>query len=85
MRFCQIIIKKGLIKAGYVKKLFPNLGDKTDYVLHCKNLQLYLSHGMPLTKIHRILKFKQSDWMKIYIDFNTKKEQMLPIVLKKTF
>ena len=31
------------------------LGDKTNYVVHYKNLQLYLSLGMKLTKIHTVL------------------------------
>ena len=61
------------VKVGDVKKLIPNLGDKSNYVHHQKNLHLYLSLGIKLTKIHKVLKFKQSDWMEKYIDFNNEK------------
>ena len=68
------------------KKLIPNLGDKTNYVVHYSNLQLHLSLGMKLIKVHRVLKFNQSDWIKKYIDFNTEKTtNSLQIVLKKIF
>ena len=85
---CQIIAKKfrrNGIKVGNEQKLIPNLGDKTNYVVHYKNLQLYLSLEMKLTKIHMVLKFKQSDRMKNYIDFNTEKKKKLIMNLKKIF
>ena len=72
-KYCKEIADKYRVKVGDVKKLIPNLGRKTKYIFHYKNLQLYLSLGMKLTEIHRVLKFKQSEWMKKYIDFNTKK------------
>ena len=43
-----------------IEKLVPNLCDKERYVLHYRNLQLYLSLGMRLKKTHRALRFKQS-------------------------
>ena len=53
--YCKKIADKYGIKVGDVKKLIPNLGDKTNYVLHYRNLQLYLSLRMKLTKIHKVL------------------------------
>ena len=38
---------------------------------------------MKLTKIHRALQFKQYDWMKKYVDFNTKKRMCATNDLKK--
>ena len=83
--YCKKIADEYDIKVGDIKKLIPNLDNKTKYVLHYRNLQLYLSLRMKLTKIHRALQFKQSDWMKRYIDFNTEKRKMLPMTLKKIF
>ena len=83
--YCKKIADEYEIKVGDVKKLIPNLGNKTNYVLHYRNLQLYLSLGMKLTKIHRVLRFKQSDWMKKYIDFNTKKRTNAANSFEKDF
>ena len=54
-----------------VEKLIPNLNDKTKYVLHYENLKLYESLGLKITKIHRGIRFEESDWLKSYIDQNT--------------
>ena len=83
--YCKSIADEYDIKVGNVKKLVPNLGNKTKYVLHYRNLQLYLSLGMKLTKVHKALKFKQSDWMKKYIDFNTKKRMGATNKFEKDF
>ena len=71
--YCQKNCRRKRTKKCDVTKLIPNLDDKTNYVLYYKNLQFYLSLGMKLITIHRVLKFRQSDWMKKYIDFNTEK------------
>ena len=49
-KYCKKIADKYEIKIVDVKTLIPHLGNKTKYVLHYKNLQLYLYLGMKLTK-----------------------------------
>jgi hypothetical protein len=68
-------IKKicGIKEGVQVKKLCPNLRDKTNYVCHYQNLQYYLTLGAEVIKVHRILSFSQAPIMKEYIDFNTKR------------
>eukprot|EP00438_Fugacium_kawagutii_P030269 Skav219081 [mRNA] locus=scaffold1777:108894:110345:+ [translate_table: standard] len=56
-------------------KLILNQKNKTKYVVHIKALQFYLSKGMKLTKVHRGVKFKQRQWLKPWIDFNTEKRK----------
>ena len=50
------------------KKLVPNFFDKTKYVAHYRNLQLYKRHGLIITKFHQILSFSQRAWLKPSID-----------------
>ena len=57
---------------GGVEKLVPSLYYKKRYIIHIRDLDQALKHGLVLEHIHRAIEFKQSAWMKEYIDFNTK-------------
>ena len=81
--YCFNIANKYGIKVGEVNKLVPNLGNKSKYVVHYRNLLLHLSLGMKLSKVHKFLKFKQSDWLKKYIDFNTDKRKNSTNIFEK--
>ena len=52
-------------------KLCGTFHDKKDYIVHIKNLQLYLKLGLRLKRINRAIKFSQSSWLKEWIDLNT--------------
>ena len=54
-----------------VEKLVPNLRDKKSYIIHIQALNQALQHGLRLDRIHRVIEFDQSPWLKTYIDFNT--------------
>ena len=81
--YCKEIVDWYSIKVVGVKQLISNLGNKIEYIIPYKNLKYYLSLGVKLIKIHKILSFKQGNWLKKYVDFNTEKRQKSPDQLSK--
>ena len=59
------------MKIGRVERLVPNLKDKKGHVVHIKELDQALKHGLKLKKVNRVIEFQQSKWMKAYIMLNT--------------
>ena len=83
--YCKKIAEKYNISIGLVSKLIPTLKDKKEYVLHYHNLQLYLDLGLKIKKVHRVLEFNQSPWLKQYIDFNNEKRKHAKNSFEKDF
>ena len=83
--YCKKIAKKYNISIGLVKKLIPTLKDKKEYVLHYRNVQLYMDLGLKIKKVHRVLEFNQSPWLKQYIDFNIEKRKHAKNPFEKDF
>ena len=58
-----------------VSKLVPNLQNKSNYVVYIDLLNYYISQGLIVTKVHRVISFHREAWLKPYIDFNTIQRQ----------
>ena len=63
-----------------VEEFVANLHDKTEFVIHIRNLKQILNYGLVLKKVHRAIRFNQNAWLKPYIDMNTKLRQKLKII-----
>lgn len=73
------------LKTGNVQKLVPNLQDKQNCTFHYRNLKLNLELGMKLTRIHRVLQFRQLPWLKRYIELNTQMRAKVENAFEKDF
>ena len=76
---------RGKNKRANNEKLLCTLEDKDFYVLHYRNLKLYLQLGLQIKHIHGILEFQQEAWLKPYIDFNTRKRMEAKTEFEKNF
>ena len=54
-------------------------------LIHIRNLEQALNHGLILKKVHRVIKINQKNWLKSYIDMNTKQRQKAKIILSEIF
>ena len=52
------------MKTRKFEKLVVNLHDKTEYVIHVRNLKQVLNQGLVSKKVHRVIKFNQNAWLK---------------------
>jgi len=72
-----------------IPKLIPGFGDKDNmiknYLVHYRNLEYYLSKGLVLKKVHRIIGYKQRPWMRKYIDFCTEKRKKATNAFEKDY
>jgi len=50
-------------KGNVVYKLIPKLCEKYNYIIHHRNLKLYLSLGIKLKKVHRGISFREEEWI----------------------
>ena len=72
-------------KLQEVEKIFTNLHDKNEYVIHRKNLKQSLNHRLILKKIHGVIKFNHKDWLQLYIVMNNKLRQKAKNSFEKDF
>ena len=73
------------MKIDKCKKLVCNLRNKKKYVVHIRSLKQALNYGLKLKKVHRIIKFNQGSWLKLYIDMKTELTKIAKNDFEKDF
>ena len=72
------------MKIGREEKLVPILKDKNGYKVQIKTLNQALKHGLK-KKVHRVIEFQHSKWMKAYVMLNTRLRKAAKNEFEKDF
>jgi hypothetical protein len=83
--YTKSLAEKLKIKGQPCRKLVSDLHPKSRYILHYRNLKLYLRLGMKLHAIHRGIQFDQSYWLRDYISLNTEKRKIAKNSFEKDY
>ena len=75
----SIVIQHFYLKERNLKK------SKNEKVVHIRNLKQALNHGLILEKVYRVIRFNQDEWLKPYIEMNTKLTQTAKNEFEKYF
>lgn len=67
------------------RKLLLTHYNREHYIVHFAVLKFYLTMGLTLDKVHRVIKYKQKPWLKPYIDFNSQQRALSSNDFDKAF
>jgi len=67
------------------EKLIPHFLPHYKYICLGSNLKYYVEKGLKVDKVHRILTFKQTAWLKSYVEFNSAKRLSAQTEFEKMF
>jgi hypothetical protein len=70
---------------GKYPKLLTTFHKKENYVVYDLALKQAVAHSLKVTKVHKVLEFDQSPWLKSYIDNNTRRRQQARNAFEKAF
>ena len=72
-------------KSEKIEKHVASLQDKQECIMHIRNLEQALNHGLVLKNVHRVNKLNQKVWLKPYINMNTEVRKMQKMILGNNF
>ena len=73
------------MKIEKVEKFVANVHDKSEDVIHIRNLKQALNSGLVLKKVQILIRFNQKAWLKPNIDKNTDLRKEAKNDFEKTF